>query len=153
MPFNSIYLQMNPYSDMAVSIKRQIVGNGTLVVDSPAKADVILQVVSDGREKEILSLSASGTVREYQLRQHFVFKLTDRAGLELIPLNDIYVYRDQSYNDAQLLAKEQEENQLYRDMQNDIAQQLLRRLAAAKITLPTADQSSAPVAASEPVAQ
>ena len=37
-----------------------------------------------------------------------------------------------AYSDAQVLAKENEEAQLYRDMQTDMVQQILRRLAAAK---------------------
>ena len=35
--------------------------------------------------------------------------------------------------DEQVLAKEYEEVLLYRDMQNDMVQQLMRRLTAAKI--------------------
>jgi LPS-assembly lipoprotein len=37
-----------------------------------------------------------------------------------------------SFNDAQVLAKEAEEQLLFRDMQNDMVQQILRRLAAAQ---------------------
>lgn len=37
------------------------------------------------------------------------------------------------YDDALVLAKEQEEALLYRDMQNDVLSQLMRRLAAAKL--------------------
>jgi len=36
-----------------------------------------------------------------------------------------------SYNDAQVIAKENEEQLLYRDMQTDMVQQIMRRLAAA----------------------
>jgi LPS-assembly lipoprotein len=36
------------------------------------------------------------------------------------------------YDDALVLAKEQEEALLYRDMQNDVLSQLMRRLAKAK---------------------
>lgn len=134
MPFQSIYLQMSPYEDMAVSIKRQLRANGdTQVTDKPDDAQVQLVVVRDTKEKAILSLNSAGTVREYQLRQHFAFRLIDKAGMEVMPFNDIYVTRDISFNDSQILAKEQEETLLYRDMSNDIVQQLMRRLAAAKL--------------------
>ncbi|HKW37423.1 MAG TPA: LPS assembly lipoprotein LptE, partial [Burkholderiales bacterium] len=40
--------------------------------------------------------------------------------------------RDMSYSDAQVIAKENEEALLYRDMQTDMVQQIIRRLIAAK---------------------
>ncbi|MNN27862.1 LPS-assembly lipoprotein LptE [compost metagenome] len=44
----------------------------------------------------------------------------------------ITLKRDLSYNEAQVLAKEAEEAMLYRDMQSDLVQQILRRIAAIK---------------------
>ena len=44
-----------------------------------------------------------------------------------MPLNEIYVYRTVSFATGQELAKEQEESLLYRDMENDLVQQLMRR--------------------------
>ena len=38
--------------------------------------------------------------------------------------------RDLTFNDAATLAKESEANLLYRDMQMEVIQQLLRRMAA-----------------------
>ncbi|MFT4171511.1 MAG: LPS assembly lipoprotein LptE [Rhodocyclaceae bacterium] len=146
MPFKSIYLSMNPYSSLAADVKRQLRANGNVIIaDSAKEAEVQMVVVNDTREKAILTLKSDGTVREYQLRQHFGFRLMDRNGLEVMPYNDIYVYRDITFNDSQVLAKEQEEGQLYRDMERDVVQQLLRRLSAAKVATPGAQ--SAPVVA------
>ena len=39
--------------------------------------------------------------------------------------------RDVTYSDADVLAKESEEQLLYRDMQGDMVQQIIRRLSAA----------------------
>ncbi|MGC3963745.1 MAG: LPS assembly lipoprotein LptE [Rhodocyclaceae bacterium] len=152
MPFSSIYLAMNPYSELTVDIKRQLRANGGMVIAERAdQAQVQLVVANDSREKAILSLKSDGSVREYQLRQHFAFRLLDSKGLELMPYNDIYVYRDITFNDSQTLAKEQEEGQLYRDMEHDVVQQLIRRLSTAKVPM-TADQS-APAAQSVPAAR
>ncbi|MBL8458521.1 MAG: hypothetical protein JNM92_04090, partial [Zoogloea sp.] len=38
-----------------------------------------------------------------------------------------------AFDDSQVLAKEQEEILLYRDMQGDLVQQLMRRLSAARM--------------------
>ena len=49
-----------------------------------------------------------------------------------MPQNTIALTRDVTFNDAEILAKEQEEQLLFRDMQTDMVQQIMRRLAAAK---------------------
>jgi LPS-assembly lipoprotein len=48
----------------------------------------------------------------------------------------VQLTRDISFNDTDVLAKETEEQQLYRDMQFDMVQQIMRRLAAAQPAKP-----------------
>jgi len=133
LPFATIYLEMNQYSDLAGAIKRQIATSGsTKVVDKIEDAEVRLVVVRDSKEKHILALSSTGTVREYELRQRFAFRVLDKKGNEVTPLNEIFIFRSVSFATGQELAKQQEEALLYRDMESDLVQQLLRRLAATK---------------------
>jgi LPS-assembly lipoprotein len=74
-------------------------------------------------------------VREYLLRYRITYRLTDnKSAQEYVGASEIVLQRDLSYNDAEALAKEAEEALLYRDMQNDAVQQLVRRLQAAKLT-------------------
>ena len=81
----------------------------------------------------ILSLGAGGRVREFQLRYRVQYRLTDEKNREHIPMTEIVLKRDYSFNDEQALSKESEEALLYRDMRNDAVQQLVRRLQAAKL--------------------
>src|SRR3978361_865754 len=78
MAFKTIYLGMSPYSDLAADLKRQIKTSGTTVaVDHAEDAEVRLIVLQEARDKIILALGPSGTVREYQLRLRFQFRLQD----------------------------------------------------------------------------
>ena len=99
---------------------------------TPELAQVILDILTDQREKVVVGLSASGQVREFQLRSRFKFKLRTPQGKELIPETELLQQRDISFNESAVLAKESEEGLMYRDMQTDIVQQLMRRLAAVK---------------------
>lgn len=94
--------------------------------------DVILDVLQELREKTVVGVNASGQVREFQLRLRLRFKLRTPQGRELIAPSEIIQERDISFNESAVLSKETEEGLLYRDMQSDIVQQLLRRLAAVK---------------------
>jgi LPS-assembly lipoprotein len=57
-------------------------------------------------------------------------------GKTLMEPADIYLQRDISFVESAVLAKEAEERMLYRDMQTDAVQQLVRRLAAVKTLAP-----------------
>jgi LPS-assembly lipoprotein len=69
-------------------------------------------------------------VREFQLRSVVRFRLRTPQGRELIPETELVQQRDISFNESAVLAKEAEEALLYRDMQSDVVQQIMRRLAA-----------------------
>lgn len=94
--------------------------------------DVVVDVLQESREKVVVGVNATGQVREFQLRIRLKFKLRTPSGKELIPETELLVQRDISFNESAVLAKEAEESLLYRDMQTDMVQQLLRRLSAIK---------------------
>ena len=93
---------------------------------------MILDVLHDLREKTVVGVNATGQVREFQLKIRVKFRLRTPQGNDLIAPTEIVQQRDISFNESAVLAKEAEEVLLYRDMQNDIVQQLLRRVAAVK---------------------
>lgn len=131
--FTTIYIGST--SPLANELKRNIASSDAVKVvnaPTPELAQVILDVLADQREKVVVGLSASGQVREFQLRTRLRFKLRTPQGKELIPETELLQQRDISYNESQALAKEAEEVLLYRDMQTDLVQQLMRRLAAVK---------------------
>ncbi|MBI2768246.1 MAG: hypothetical protein HYX47_01375 [Burkholderiales bacterium] len=134
--FNTIFIGASPNSSLANELKRAITSGGAveLIADTRQleRVQVILDVLAEQREKVVVGLNASGQVREFQLRIRMRFKLRTPGGKELIPDTEILQQRDISFNEAAVLSKEAEENLLYRDMQTDIVQQLLRRLAAVK---------------------
>jgi LPS-assembly lipoprotein len=68
-----------------------------------------------------------------QLRVRFRFELSTPNERQLLAPVELLQTRDMSYNETAALAKEQEENQLYRVMQGDIVQQVMRRLAAVHV--------------------
>ena len=90
-------------------------------------------MLAEARERSILSLSSSGRVRELQIRYRVSFRLNDKAGKEFMAANEILLKRDLIYNDSDVLGKEQEEALLYRDMQNDAVNQVVRRLQVAQL--------------------
>ena len=93
---------------------------------------LIVDILEEVREKTVVGLNAAGQVREFQLKLRIKMRVRTPLGKELIAPTDVVQQRDISFNESAVLAKEVEESLLYRDMQSDIVQQVLRRLSALK---------------------
>jgi LPS-assembly lipoprotein len=139
LPFETLYIPGG--SPLVVELKRNVAAaSKTRVVDIVGDAQAVLGFTAELRDKVILSFNTAGRVSEYQLRYRVGFRVTDPKGDRVyLPTSEILLTRDISYSDAQVLAKEAEEALLYRDMQSDMVQQILRRLVAAKPVQPQPD--------------
>ena len=136
VPFETLYLP-GATGGIALDLKRNIqIGTNAKVVDDAAKAQAVMQFTEEAKQKEVLSLTGTGKVREFQLRYRVGFRVHDGKGGDYVPQSTIQLTRDVTFNDTEILAKEQEEQILFRDMQTDMVQQILRRLAAAKKPTP-----------------
>jgi len=132
LPFETLYVAIPEISLLGTELKRNIIaGTRTRLVNDPARAQATLSVTAEDHSKTILSFDTAGRVREFQLRYRLSFRVHDARGRDYLPQSEIRLTRDISFNDAQVLAKEQEELLLFRDMQSDMVQQILRRLSAA----------------------
>ena len=119
------------HSPLAGELRRSIASSTTTrVVEAASQAEVVLVAIADSRDKGVVTSTTAGQVREVQLRSRLNFRVHTPAGKELIAPTEIALSRDMTYNERDALAKEQEEELLYRGMQSDIAAQVLRRLAA-----------------------
>ena len=130
--FSSLAVLPQPGGPLALELRRSF-GNAVKVLPIGApleQAQVVLDILQEGREKVVVGTNSSGQVRELQLRLRLKFKARTPQGKELLPETEIVLQRDLSFNESVVLAKDAEEALLYRDMQSDLVQQLLRRLAA-----------------------
>ena len=132
VPFQTLYIP-DAKTGVALALKRNIeAGTNAKVVDDARGADAIFELSQEAREKIILSLTGTGRVREFRLAYRVNFRVHDGKGGDYVPMSLVTLSRDVTYNDAEILAKEAEEQLLFRDMQSDMVQQVMRRLASAE---------------------
>ena len=132
LPFDTLFVP-GATGGIALELRRNIQsGSATRVVDDPKAAEAQLLFSEETRIKEILALSSAGRVREYRLVYRVGFRVGDGKGGDFVPPSTVTLTRDVTYDDAVALAKETEEQQLYRDMQADMVQQIMRRIATAR---------------------
>lgn len=153
-PFTSLYLKGGDSSPFMASLRDNLELYKIKLADSPATADLTLQLVHELRDKQINALSSGGIVQEYGLRYAVSVRAYDKENRDWLPADDISLQRILTYDPAQVLAKEMEEQLLFRDMTSDAVQQVLRRLSRAKprakLTDKPAEQKTGKPAAEQP---
>jgi LPS-assembly lipoprotein len=133
MPFHSIYVGFPETSPLGTELKRNLRASDSVVIaDKPEGADAQFVVMAETRGRQILSLNNLGRVREYLLTYTLTFRVIDAKGAEMLAPTEITLKRNMAFNELEVLAKESEAALLYRDMQSDLVQQIMRRLAAMK---------------------
>jgi LPS-assembly lipoprotein len=122
-------------SHMAEALRRNLPPSARLV-DNARDAEVVVQALDDRFTKTVVASTAAGQVREFRLRATLRFRITQPDGKLLSEDAELEQMRDLSYTESAALGKEAEEAMLVREMHNDIAEQLLQRLAAVGRRLP-----------------
>ena len=131
--FDTLYINAPTAGPLVVELKRVLASaTGARVVDKVEGAQAILDITAYGDDKQVLSLSGGGRVREYTLTKHVAFRLRDTDGRDWLPAGDITIRRTYSFNESEALAREAQEVRLLREMQSDAVAQIVRRLQAAK---------------------
>lgn len=139
LPFKTIYMPPATQPGVALDLRRNIqAGTRTTVVDDPKSAEAVLEFTQESRDKTILSLAANGRVKEFELNYRVSFRVHDNKGGEFLPSNTVLLKRAVTFNDTDILAKETEDREIYRSMEVDMVQQIMRRLEAAQRPKPAA---------------
>jgi LPS-assembly lipoprotein len=149
-PLNYERIALSGFADrstMADEIRRALPATAHIVANV-LESQVVIQAVEDTQKTTVEASTAFGQVRELELHVKLRYRVLDPNGIELLPLADIERFRDMTYDEKDALAKDTEMNALYRDMQSDMAYQLVRVLAAVgKPTGPAAQAQAAHAAA------
>jgi LPS-assembly lipoprotein len=133
LPYKTMYIALPDTADVNIWLQRYIRASGsTQIVEDAKSAEAIFQQLGDSRVKSILSVNAQGRVSEYRLQLTYTFRVVNQKGQILVPSNEIALTRDISFNDSNILAKDLEEGLLWRDMNNDLVNQIMRRLSIIK---------------------
>lgn len=133
LPFHTVYLSApDPNSLFVNELRQNLQANGLVVVNDAAQGELTMEIVSEAPDKQILTLGGSGRVSEYQLRFRVSLRAHDNKKQDWIAATELMQFRNYTYDDTKILAKEAEETLLYQSMRKDMAQQIMRRLSHAR---------------------
>ena len=131
--FQTIFVNASGSPITGNILRKALLDTGSArVVDDPKTAQVIVDIPQVVDDKQVLSLSQSGAVREYELVKRVSFRLHDADGNDWLPAGEVVVRRTYTFNETEVLARDAQEQRLLREMQQDVVQQLVRRFEAAR---------------------
>jgi len=129
VPFASLYIDAPAGSAVAQRVRSALTRDEhTRLAATADEAEAVLKLDQEARSKTILSLSGAGRVTEYRLGLKLSYSVNGKEGRVWAAPETIELNRDMTYDDRQLLAKGAEEQLLYRDMEENAALRIVRRL-------------------------
>jgi len=122
-----------PGGGVAQEIRRTLAGSPTRVLLTPEGAEATLQIMAENRDKAVAAITGSGRVYEYSLTLVVRYRMTVPGRDEpVIAPTETSARRLITYSEAAPIAKEAEELLLFKDMQVEIADRILRQVAIAR---------------------
>lgn len=136
LAFSSLQFAGSGSRGLVQRLTNQLEASGVRIVaptpqaNGEAPAQVVLTIELDQRERVVVGGTASGQVRELELRQRVHFHLRTVRGRSLLEDVALQQMRELSYSETEALAKAAEESLLFDDMLSSLARQIMMRLAA-----------------------
>jgi LPS-assembly lipoprotein len=94
-------------------------------------AQLVIRLISEEVQRRVLSVGATGKVQEYEVHYAATYDVERADGKILIPQETLAQQRSYTFNEAEVLAKDVEQERLVQDMRRDVVRQMLRRVQAA----------------------
>jgi len=113
-------------SDFVKVLKKKFKQSGVKVQEKNSEKS--LEITSDIFTKKILSLSATGKVKEYQINYKISFRFKSQAGEWGNSIN-IEATRDFTYDDKNIIAKTEEESRIIKGMQKQLIRTIFTQIS------------------------
>lgn len=117
-----------PYSGISAALRNTLQSAGARLVSDPEQASAVLHVINSRSLRRVLSVGSGGKASEYELYEEVTFALEDNQGNELLPAQTLKSIRDLVFDETELLGKVAEAEDIKRQMQRNLARQILTRI-------------------------
>jgi LPS-assembly lipoprotein len=117
------------YSPLYAALDFRLRAAGARPAPSAAAASLVIRLHVDDTGRELLSVTADNKPGEYEVYYAAEYSVTNGA-TELISRKQVKLTRDYGYDESAVLAKEHEEESLRVALAGEIADLILRRVAA-----------------------
>ena len=100
-------------------------------IESKAEAEKIVEIIENKFTKKILTLTGTGAVSEYQLDYVVTYRFKSKDGQWNLPVT-IEASRNYTYDDSDILAKDEEERRLLSGMEDQLIKTMATQISLSK---------------------
>lgn len=105
--------------------------SGVAVVAEQKDAQLLINLIGEDVQRRVLSVGSTGKVEEYEVRYTASYAVERGKGESVIPKESLSEQRSYSFNEADVLAKDAEQERLVQDMRRDVVRRMMLRLQSA----------------------
>lgn len=125
----AIHINNQSNSDVTLTqLVRVLNSNGIAQAESLEQAQYSIRLSNEREERRSISVSSSGLVSEYELTHEVDYSITDGNGKVLAPQTTARVIRSYNYDRNDVIAKNEEEELIRKEMRTQLAAQIINRL-------------------------
>lgn len=126
------YIQgKSEFDSLNATFRTALESQGARVTPERGEASAILTITENDTGKDVLSVDLSGKVLEYRLHQSIRFEVLAADGHTLVEPQSVTLSRDFKFNRNDVLGKERETETIRRELQRDVVNLAMLRIAAA----------------------
>ncbi len=116
------------FSGIAAELRIELQSAGADLTDDKDDATGVVKIFKERSQRRVLSVGSAGRASEYELFEEVSFALEDPQGAVLLEPQTLRMTRDLVFDDTQLLGKVSEAEVIRRQMQRDLARQIITRI-------------------------
>lgn len=132
--FRAVYIeQQSGLGILRGELTEQLSYSNSAIVESRSEADVVIRILGEERNTRTLSLSRAGKSTELELTYEVRYELLDREGNRLLSEQKLEMVRNYFNDQTDVIGKSNEESLIFKEMQRQTANSLLRRVRAVLI--------------------
>ena len=102
-----------------------------ITITSASEAEKIVEIIENKFTKTILTLTGTGAVSEYQLDYDVTYRFKSKDGPWNLPVT-IEATRTYTYDDSDILAKDEEEKRLVSGMEDQLIKTMATQISLSK---------------------
>ncbi len=116
------------FRDVMDELRHALQRAGAAVVEQPASADAIIVIEGEQRQRRILSVDSNGRPREYELSYRLSYRVRGADGETRIPPRTLVRSREYTFDEAEVLGKSTEREQLWRELRRSAVEAMVDQL-------------------------
>lgn len=119
-----------PAGPLQREVRHYLAVSAVPVVEDQKDAQLVINLIGEDIQRRVLSVGSTGKVEEYEVHYGATYAVARPDGESLIPKETLGQQRSYSFNEADVLAKDVEQERLVEDMRRDVVRQMMLRLQA-----------------------